>query len=323
MRRFLSVMLPFLIMIAIAGVCIGIYMIFTNGFPKFSKSDNSINTTPVAPVVRDSEVILSLDELPRIDAAGLTQPLTIELIRDITQNRDISENDFNFSTTEEGYNKLINDEVDVLISTYPNEDIITLANSKGIELEITPIAKDGFVFFVNSSNPLDSIKVSDIQKIYNGQVKNWSQIGGKNIQIRAFQRPDNSPSQNEMKASVMKNLDLVDPPKDIFKSKKFGEINDLIAAYDNSENAIGYSYYYETNILYDSDAKISNTIKLLRINDIEPSYQTIKDGTYPIQTNYYMIRNKNNSSESLELFTNAVLSDRGKNVIKEAGYIDN
>lgn len=323
MRKYLSVILPFLIMVAIAGICIGIYMIFTNGFPKFRKNVNSTNSIPVAPVVKDSEVILSFEELPRIDAAGLTQPLTIELVRDITQNSDISESDFDFSTTEEGFNKLINDNVDVIISTYPSDDIITLAKTKGIELEITPIAKDGFVFFVNSNNPIDSIKVSDIQKIYNGQIKNWSQIGGSNTQIRAFQRPDNSPSQNEMKAGVMKNLNIVDPPKDVFESKKFGKISDLIALYDNSENAIGYSYYYETNILYDSDAKISNTIKLLKINDIEPSYETIKDGTYPIQTNYYMIRNKNNSSESLELFTNAVLSDRGKNVIKEAGYIDN
>ncbi len=323
MKKFLSTMLPVFIMVAIAGICIGIYMIFTNKLPKFGNNIQNANSNVTNQVSNLSDVVLSFDELPRIDASGLTQPLTLELVRNFTQDDDISVNDFNFSTTEQGFNKLLNDEVDVLITTYPSDDIITLATSKGMDLEITPIAKDGFVFFVNSNNPIDSIKVSDIQKIYNGQVKNWSQIGGASNPIRAFQRPENSPSQNEMQLSVMKNLTMVDPPKDIFESKRYGEIGDLVALYDNSENAIGYSYYYETKILYDTDAKISDTIKLLKINDIYPSYETIKNGTYPIQTNYYMIKNKNNTSESLELFANAVLSERGKIVIKEAGYIDN
>ena len=54
-----------------------------------------------------------------------------------------------------------------------------------------------------------------------------------------------------------------------------------------------------------------------------PSYDTIKKNDYPIISNYYLIRNKNNQSESLNIFTEAVLSERGKNVIKEAGYVEN
>ena len=61
----------------------------------------------------------------------------------------------------------------------------------------------------------------------------------------------------------------------------------------------------------------------MKVNDVAPSYDSIKSGEYPVQVNYYLIRNKNNTSESLNLFTDAVLSDRGKKVIKEAGYIDN
>ena len=50
---------------------------------------------------------------------------------------------------------------------------------------------------------------------------------------------------------------------------------------------------------------------------------TIKNNDYPIISNYYVIKNKKNQSESLNIFTDAVMSDRGKNVIKEAGYIEN
>lgn len=321
MKKILTVLLPFLIMLIVAGACIGIYFVFTNGLPKFNQQVATENV--VLNQEEDTSIILTEDELPRVDASGIAQPLMTALIRNFTQNNNISEKSLSYSSTDEGLEKLLNDEIDVLISTYPSDDYITRAQAKGIDLEITPIAKDGFVFYTNPTNSMDSIKVSDIQKIYNGQVKNWSQIGGTDLNIKAFQYPENSSTQLEMISSVMKKLEMVDAPKDIFYDKTYGEINDVIATYDNSEGSIGYTYYYEANLLYDTDAKVDGAIKILKVNDVAPSYDSIKSGEYPVQVNYYLIRNKNNTSESLNLFTDAVLSDRGKKVIKEAGYIDN
>lgn len=322
MRRNLSVIIPIFIMIAVSGICIGIYMIFTNSLPK-SKSETAVENNNSNIVADDNSVVLTKNELPRIDCVGLTQPLLTEIVRDFTQDKDISETDIKASVTDDGFNKLLNDQTDVLLATYPSEEILELAKTRGIELDIIPIATDGFVFFVNVNNPISGLKVSEVQKIYNGQINNWSQIGGNNQKIKAFQRPKNSPTQKEMIVSVMKNLQIIDPPKDVFYDRNFGEINDLIASYDNSEDAIGYSYLYETNVLYDVDAKADNTIKILKINDVEPNYETIKNGTYPIKTNYYLIKNKANKSESLQIFVDNLLSDRGKRVIKGAGYIEN
>ncbi len=289
MKKILTSLLPFLIMLIVAGVCIGIYIVFTKGLPKFNQQVAAENV--VLNQEDDTSIILTEDELPRVDASGIAQPLMTALIRNFTQDNNISENLLNYSSNGEVLEKLLNDEIDVLISTYPSEDYIT--------------------------------KVSDIQKIYNGQVKNWAQIGGADLNIKAFQYPDNSSTQLEMISSVMKKLEMVDAPKDIFYDKTYGEINDVIATYDNSEGSIGYTYYYEANLLYDTDAKVDGAIKILKINDVAPNYDSIKSGEYPVQVNYYLIRNKNNTSESLNLFTDAVLSDRGKKVIKEAGYIDN
>ena len=324
MRRNISVIIPIFIMIAVSGICIGIYMIFTNTLPKKNNDTAIINNNNSNNIVADNNsVVLTKNELPRIDCVGLTQPLLTEILRNFTQDKEISENDIKASVTDEGFNKLLNDQTDVLLSTYPSEEILELARTRGIELDIIPIATDGFVFFVNVNNPISGLKVSEVQKIYNGQVNNWSQLGGNNQKIKAFQRPKNSPTQKEMIVSVMKNLQIIDPPKDVFYDKNFGEIDDLIASYDNSEDAIGYSYLYETNVLYDVDAKVDNTIKILKINDVEPNYETIKNGTYPIKTNYYLIKNKANKSESLQIFVDNVLSERGKSVIKGAGYVEN
>ena len=317
MKKFLNVMLPIFIMAIVIFMCTGMYLFFTTG--TFKQSNNSALSTEKI----NDDIILTQNELPRIGCSAITKQLTSSILKNFTQDENIADNVFDVDSTEEGFNKLIKDEVDVLISTYPTDDIMTFAKANGVDLEITPIAKDGFVFFTNTNNKIDSLKVSDIQKIYTGQIKNWSEIGGENIDIKAFQHPENSPTQNEMISSVMKNLKIIDAPKDVFYAKKFGEINDLIATYDNTKCALGYSYYYETKMLYDTDGKINNTIKILKLNGVMPDYDTIKNNDYPIISNYYVIKNKKNQSESLNIFTDAVMSDRGKNVIKEAGYIEN
>lgn len=317
MKKFLNVMLPIFIMAIVIFMCTGMYLFFTTG--TFKQSNNSALSTEKI----NEDIILTQNELPRIGCSAITKQLTSSILKNFTQDENIADNVFDVDSTEEGFNKLIKDEVDVLISTYPTDDIMTFAKANGVDLEITPIAKDGFVFFTNTNNKIDSLKVSDIQKIYTGQIKNWSEIGGENIDIKAFQHPENSPTQNEMISSVMKNLKIIDAPKDVFYAKKFGEINDLLATYDNTKGALGYSYYYETKMLYDTDGKINNTIKILKLNGVMPDYDTIKNNDYPIISNYYVIKNKKNQSESLNIFTDAVMSDRGKNVIKEAGYIEN
>ena len=311
-------MLPIFIMLAVAGICIGLYMIFTNSVPKIaSKPQVENNEVVVSQEESENSVVLLQNELPRIESSELTQGIVTEIVRDFTQNSEITDSDISSSVTDEGFNKLLNDEVDVLISTYPSDDILELANTRGIELDIIPIATDGFVFFVSCDNPVNGLKVSDIQKIYNGQVNNWSQIGGDNQIIKAFQRPNNSPSQIEMITSVMKNLQMIDAPKDVFHDKNFGEIDDLIALYDNSANAIGYSYYYYATTMYGND-----NMKFFKVNGVAPNHDTIQNESYPIITSYYIVTLKGNNDEATNKLKEALLSKRGQKIAREAGYIE-
>lgn len=319
MKKFLNIIVPFLIMIIVIVVCVIIYMVFTGELPKFN-SRSSLNNDEI---VSSDGVILAKNELPKLDAVGISQSLMTAVIKDFTQDNNISEKELNYSSSEEGFNKLLNGDIDVLFSTYPTEEMISLAETQEINLSITPIAKDGLVFFVNSANPVDSLKVSDIQKIYTGDVKKWSEVGGDDLNIKAFQYPDNSSTQEEMTSNVMKKLKIIDAPKDVFYNKKFGDINDLIGLYDNTKEALGYTYYYEAKLLYDVANEKEDAVKILKVNNVEPNYDTIKIEEYPIIVNYYMIKNENNDAENVNIFTNAVLSDRGKSAIKGAGYVEN
>lgn len=125
-----------------------------------------------------------------------------------------------------------------------------------------------------------------------------------------------------MYSLVMKNKEIMEAPKEDLIETMF-EIVNLVSNYDNGEASIGYSYYYyATTMFEDMDKDITNRIRLLGIDGIEPNNETIKNDTYPLQTAYYIVINKNEPKDSnTRKLVDAMLSTRGQAVAKEAGYV--
>lgn len=139
---------------------------------------------------------------------------------------------------------------------------------------MTPIGKEAFVFFVNQSNTVDNLTLDQVRGIYSGAVTNWKEVGGKNTAIRAFQRPESSGSQTALQ-SLMGDTPIMTPiQQDV--AGGMGGIIRRTAAYQNRDNAIGYSFlFYATEMVRDYD------IKLLSLNGVTPNRENIRNGSYP------------------------------------------
>ena len=97
------------------------------------------------------------------------------------------------------------------------------------------------------------------------------------------------------------------------------DIVDVISDYNNGKYAIGYSYYYYANTMYSKD-----NMKFLAVDGIEPTYDNIKNGLYGIQTAYYAVIRKDAAKDSdARKLLEAMKSERGQEVAKEAGYVQN
>lgn len=269
-----------------------------------------------------NEALYNLNDFPKVDGSTATQPLIQAVMKDFTATSDIDFEKYNFTKTHQAYAKLINDEVDLIVVTAPSEEELQMAKDKGIELEVIPVVKEGFVFYVNSENKVTNLTIEQIQKIYMGEITNWKDVGGTDSQIKAYQRPKNSGSQTGMLELVMKDKKIMDAPvEDI--PLGMSEIINLVSQYDNSNNAIGYSYYYYATTMYQSiDKDVISKIRLLSVNGIEPNVQTIKEGSYPFTTSYYIVINKADGEDSpARKLTNKMLSERGQKVALDAGYV--
>ena len=117
-------------------------------------------------------------------------------------NEEIIDNSFKSGNT----NIIIEYELsDKKIETlcYDSHSPIEYAGIKGVELTETTIALDAFVFVVNKENPIKTLTVDQIRKIYTGEISNWSEAGGNNADIKVFTRPRNSGSEEVFRELVM------------------------------------------------------------------------------------------------------------------------
>lgn len=261
-----------------------------------------------------TEPLYTDENYPKVDGSTATAPLA-EAFEANFKGKKIDEVNVEHSKTHKAYEKLINKELDLILVTSPSEDEEKLAEKSNVELEVTKVVNEGFVFFLNKNNPVNSLTVEQIQKIYSGEITNWKEVGGNDEEIIAYQRPKNSGSQTGMLDLVMKDKKIKEAPKEDI-AMTMSDIIDAVSNYDNKESAIGYSYYYYANTMY-----LSDEIKLLKVDGVEPNNDTIKNGEYPILTAYYIVNRKNDISSKAESLKENMLSTRGQKVAEEAGYV--
>lgn len=313
-----SIITLVIVIVAIILVCVATFFAVTKIYESKKKAElekqvqeNTISTEP----------IYTLENYPKVDASLATQPLTNAFIKNFT-GADVDVSTLDYTNTHPGYVRLINDEVDLIVVTEPSEEELQLAKEKGVELEVIPVVKEGFVFYVNSSNPVDSLTREQIQGIYSGEITNWKEVGGDDEEILPYQRPVNSGSQTGMLSLVMKDKKLMEPLKENLL-QTMAQIINYVSSYDNGKNSIGYSYYYYATTMFQTiDSEVAGNIKLLGIDEVKPNNQTIQDGSYPYNTAYYIVINKADDENSASRkLANEMLSKRGQNVAKEAGYV--
>ena len=163
--------------------------------------------------------------------------------------------------TIEAYERLVQGNTDMIFAAAPSQDQLDMAEESGVELHLTPIGKEAFVFFVNSRNPVTNLSVEEIQGIYTGEITNWSQVGGNRQSIRPFQRAENSGSQSAL-LRLMEGLPLLEPEEEERIAGMGGIIRE-VASYRNYQNAIGFSFrFYATEMVQNGDIRLLSLIHI-------------------------------------------------------------
>ena len=114
----------------------------------------------------------------------------------------------------------------------------------------------------------------------------------------------------------MKDITPVDAPR-AYRPSEMRELIDELASYNNEGSALGYSVFYYASYMYQQPG-----LKMIAVDGVEPSDETIADGSYPLLNEFYVaIRADEPEDSPARLLRDWILSDEGKAAIIKAGYI--
>jgi phosphate transport system substrate-binding protein len=273
--------------------------------------------------LRGEPTIIFEKDFPKLDGATALYPIYYSAVSAIYKKPEAIDNHkyknrfLACSRSGGAYDRLIEGAADIIFVSAPSYDQLEHAKSQGVELALTPIGKEAFVFIVNEQNPISSLTIEQVQKIYTGEITNWREVGGKNKTILAFQRNANSGSQTAMENSVMKDLPLKTAIKEEVSVSMGGLLNVIADAdYRNAENAIGYSFRF-----FVTDMQETKGVRLLAINGVEPTPENIANGSYPLTQEFYIVARKGDITPNAQKLIDWFLSDQGQALIKDVGYI--
>lgn len=112
-------------------------------------------------------------------------------------------------------------------------------SEKAVELEYKPFAKIPSAFFVNPSVGVDAVSSKDLYRLYSGEIRNWSEIGGADLRVRLVRREDADSTLQVLRGSMPGWNDLQISPR----SKTAVTTQDAIETARTVEGAIGFGPY--------------------------------------------------------------------------------
>lgn len=203
-----------------------------------------------------------------------------------------------YKNTVRGYKAIVDGDTDILFCAAPSAEQKAYAEEQGVELVYVPVGLEGFVFFVNAQNPVDSLTVQQIRDIYAGKITNWSAVGGSNRIINPVTRLAGSGSQSAM---------------DSFMA---GTPYGAKSPFSVIGGSIGFSFRYYLDGMVGSDS-----VKMLELNGVYPNAENIQNGSYPVIAKFYAIYRADNENENIHKLIDWLLSDEGQQIIEKNGYV--
>ena len=176
---------------------------------------------------------------------------------------------------------------------------------KAAGLTGTVLAYDGIAIIVHPENPVSDLSVETIAKIYTGEITNWSEVGGNDVDIVLIGREAGSGTRDGFES-------ITDTDDACKYRQELTSTGDVITTVSQNPGAIGYA----------SVASVKDTVKALKVDGVAPTEETIKDGSYVVQRPFVLVTKTGvELSDAAFKFFTYITSNDANEIISAAGVV--
>ena len=176
---------------------------------------------------------------------------------------------------------------------------------KDSNLQELIIAYDGIVVVAHPSNPVKDLTMEQVKQIFTGEITNWKEVGGKDMEIVVVSREDGSGSRDAFQEIVgYESGQLI---KNALVARGNGNIKTTVAM---NKHAIGFiSFEY-----------VDESISTMDINGVQAKAENVLAGQYELSRPFLFVH-KEDVPESAKQFMEFILTPEGQKIVESAGAI--
>ena len=173
-------------------------------------------------------------------------------------------------------------------------------------LKETIVAYDGIVVVTHPSNKVKDLTMEQVKQIFTGEVTNWKELGGDDMEIVVVSREDGSGSRDAFQEIVdYSSSELV---RSAIIASGNGNIKTTVAMNKHAVGFISFEY-------------IDESISTIDINGVEATAENVLQQTYSLSRPFLFVYKEEHLSTEGQQFIDYILSPKGQNVVSEAGVI--
>lgn len=205
----------------------------------------------------------------------------------------------------EGIKAIVDKTTDIAMSSRAiKKEEIKLAKSKRINPVEHVIAFDALIPIVHPKNKVSDLSIDQLSQIYQGNIKNWKEVGGDDLKIVVISRDTSSGTFESWDHFVMKKA-KVTPRAQMLASS--GAVATAVAKNRYAIAYVGIGY-------------LNRNIKALSINGIKGTHEKALTGEYPLARELYIYTDgapKGNAAK----FIAFLKSKEGQKIVAKVGYV--
>ena len=192
------------------------------------------------------------------------------------------------------------------MSRFMKEKEFKAAVAKGIMPVAHVIAVDGVAVIVHPSNRVNKLTMAQVKAIYEGKIKNWSELGGPSMPIVKIGRETTSGTYEVFEKLVMNKARVAGDAETVASN---GAMKNRV---QTTKAAIGYVGL----------GFVDRMVKPLKINGILPNRQTVSSGIYPIARPLFLFTNGYPKlGTPLHTFITIYLTEKGQEIVEDKKFV--
>ncbi|TDL93947.1 hypothetical protein EBP26_16525 [Stutzerimonas stutzeri ATCC 17588 = LMG 11199] len=190
------------------------------------------------------------------------------------------------------------------------QSLAALGDMRSAESEQV-IAIDGLAVIVHPDNPVQSLSVEQVARLFSGEIANWRELGGANAAVELHARDDQSGTYD-----TFKELVLGSQGKTLATNATRYESNDALSlAVSRRSGAIGFVGL----------ASVGKS-KALAITDgdsqpMAPATALVATEDYPLSRRLFLYADPQKQSKWTREFLTFVHSPAGQAIVEKSGYV--